>query len=89
MLFFWSLATFLTPFGWLRVLQLAAAAVGIVYFRRRHARLAIGIGAWAALTYLLDLLDLLAWWLSPGPLDPGRGRLTWVGLQSEGIAGFP
>jgi hypothetical protein len=86
MLFFWSLAAFLTPFGWLRALPLAAAAVGIVYFRRRDARLALGIGAWAALTYLLDLL---AWWLSPGPLEPGRGRLTWVGLQSDGVAGFP
>jgi hypothetical protein len=86
MLFFWSLIAFATPFGWLRVLPLAAAVVGVAYWQRRELRLATGIGAGAALAYLLDLL---AWWMSRGPIEQGHGRLTWVGLQSAGLAGFP
>jgi hypothetical protein len=86
MLFFWSLIAFITPFGWLRVLPLLAAVIGVAYWQRREARLAVGLGAWVALAYLLDLL---AWWSSRGPMEPGHAKLTWVGLQSDGLAGFP
>lgn len=76
----------LTPFGLLRLVPLAVAAVGYAVLHRKFRSAGLGLGVWIFLTYAFDLL---AWLFSRRNIAAGAATANWGVFPSAYMAGFP